>query len=227
MGPLPLPLPLPPPLPLHLIEAPIDPLAGTRRTWTSTPSTTSTLAHPRSGTASGALKHKQAGLPCLLQQASGCVGVPWHATSPCCGLHHVANSAWRSVPGSHSLITSPTQHRHSVYPCFSHPPTRSPKDNPKFDAMGEALYPDLHRNCHGFMRHKVPTGSSCESGSGGPQMGEGQRRRAGAACAAAAVHAGAVPALRRSASQLRPLSYAHSAGWHPNHACLPLSCRTS
>ena len=35
------------------------------------------------------------------------------------------------------------------------PPPRSPKDNPKFDAMGEALYPDLHRNCRGFMRHKV------------------------------------------------------------------------
>ncbi len=31
----------------------------------------------------------------------------------------------------------------------------SPKDNPKFDAMAQALYPDLYRACHGFMRHKV------------------------------------------------------------------------
>ncbi|PSC73626.1 Jumonji domain-containing [Micractinium conductrix] len=30
----------------------------------------------------------------------------------------------------------------------------APKDNPKFDAMAEALYPDLYRACHGFMRHK-------------------------------------------------------------------------
>ncbi|EFN59438.1 hypothetical protein CHLNCDRAFT_137990 [Chlorella variabilis] len=30
----------------------------------------------------------------------------------------------------------------------------SPRDNPKFDAMAQALYPDLHRACHGFMRHK-------------------------------------------------------------------------
>ncbi|KAL4431002.1 hypothetical protein ABPG75_006258 [Micractinium tetrahymenae] len=30
----------------------------------------------------------------------------------------------------------------------------SPKDNPKFDAMAQALYPDLYRSCHGFMRHK-------------------------------------------------------------------------
>ncbi|KAL4426832.1 hypothetical protein ABPG77_006618 [Micractinium sp. CCAP 211/92] len=30
----------------------------------------------------------------------------------------------------------------------------SPRDNPKFEAMAQALYPDLYRSCQGFMRHK-------------------------------------------------------------------------
>lgn len=34
----------------------------------------------------------------------------------------------------------------------------SPRDNPKFEAMAQALYPDLYRSCQGFMRHKVGAG---------------------------------------------------------------------
>ena len=131
------------------------------------------------------------------------------------GQPSLAQWSWITLPNHLRM-----QHKHSLYPCFFHPPTRSPKDNPKFDAMGEALYPDLHRNCHGFMRHKVLTGSSCESGSGGPQIGEWQRRRAGAACATAAVHAGssartATPHVPAAASPKRSLC------WLASSSCLP------
>lgn len=50
----------------------------------------------------------------------------------------------------------------------------SPKDNPKFEAMAQALYPDLYRNCHGFMRHKVdagrPLGGRARGGSWLPSV---------------------------------------------------------
>jgi hypothetical protein len=85
-------------------------------------------------------------LPALWGAQGAAAGLPWGARLVPAWLQACRRATW---PPPHPTRVPRPRLPRQVWYCVS------PRDNPRFEAMARALFPDLHRACHGFMRHKV------------------------------------------------------------------------